>query len=451
MASRPSSKTRPPGLQTPSGAGAGAGMTGAGTPTQIKKIKLTQKGHGSLPSERKKLAAAQAQAAAQAAAAAAAGPASPAPNSTTYGSSGLLGKSLFGLGPGEGGAGVAALGAGAKDVKISLTKERLQEHREYHYAETTEEILEKYKDEPPSVEFHIHPTHYRFGNQDAIIPKNSPFIKNFLDLVKLEQIPPPAVEVFRELGVRFYESCIILQILDHRKPVVAPSRHGSASAGASTPAPAGTVTATTGAAAAAAAAPTPATATPANKDGKNNVSQQALEPSTSRVLLRPTPLTLWSDLTYYSENVGGRFTDALALALESEFLATTQPRLDLSVPATEPVDDTLLPFLPASLLPRHLTGEVDANGCLHAPNINTTTKRRRPLSEDLPHHQGTEFEEMMLVMDERPPPGTGQFVRLGFIEQWRRRRERERAQRLANNGQQQPNTPAPTTSWTMGR
>ncbi|KAK9235795.1 Spt20 family-domain-containing protein [Lipomyces kononenkoae] len=369
---------------------------------------------------------------------------------------------------------------------------------EYKFAETSEEILQKYKAFPPSIEFHMHPTHYRFGNQDAIIPKNSPLIKNFLELVDLGQIPPAAVEVFKEAGVQYYEGCIILQIYDHRgNAPAAPSTPSESSQGQMGPANVATSTAKDqspqksaaqgkgntatakaainvqtstskkpgakqGAAVAAdkklaaptsistagAMQPTPPTMTTATSTptaitaattatatntatSTTNPSHTAIEPKTYRTLLRPTPLTIWYDISSGLDGANDRLSDTWALELESKILATTVPRLDLSVPD----ESSYCPQIPPILQPYASVGTVpDKYGGLHAPNPPTNAKRKKPLHEDLPH-QGTEYEEMMLIMDERPPPGTGQFLRLGFVEQWRRKRERERLQRAstANN------------------
>lgn len=160
-----------------------------------------------------------------------------------------------------------------------------------------------------------------------------------------------------------------------------------------------------------------------------NYQKASSEPFIERIVLRPTPLSLWHDLTWLAERTGARYSDPLTLALESEILATTMPRLDLSIPEHAAMSAT---ELPASLQPplNPSLAVKDDFGSLHAPNPASMAKRKRPLHEDLPQ-QSTAYEEMMLIMDERPPTGTGQFVRLGFVEQWRRKRERERQQKLA--------------------
>ncbi|KAK9389063.1 Spt20 family-domain-containing protein [Lipomyces mesembrius] len=346
---------------------------------------------------------------------------------------------------------------------------------EYKFAETSEEILQKYKCFPPSIEFHMHPTHYRFGNQDAIIPKNSPLIKNFLEFVELEQIPPAAVEVFKEAGVQYYEGCIILQIYDHRGNAPAPPSTQSESSQSQISAANAATSATqdqgpqksaaqgklnTAAAKVAVNSQNTTNKKPTAKQGAMTAAekggagsipastgftqstmtvtatttttistpQASIEPKTYRTLLRPTPLTIWYDINAGLDGANNRFSDSWALELESKILATTVPRLDLSVP-----DELVFsPQIPPMLQQQpSLETMLDKYGLLHARNPPTNAKRKRPLHEDLPH-QGTEYEEMMLIMDERPPPGTGQFLRLGFVEQWRRKRERERLQRASS-------------------
>ncbi|KAK9462219.1 Spt20 family-domain-containing protein [Lipomyces oligophaga] len=298
-------------------------------------------------------------------------------------------------------------------------RQRLTEHK---FAESTEEILDKYKDSPPSMEFHIHPTHYRFGNQDAIIPKNSPLIKSFLDMMDLEQIPPAAVEIFRQSGIRYFEGCIIMQVYDHREQEVSELEPSGFSSDTKS-------------------------VVKSSTDSKNELPlvTTAKEPKIYRVLLRPTSLSMWYDLTMFAELLGSsRVSDNFCLALESELLKLTVPKLNLSVSGESKAhvhnpgnqfkhhinDDGLQLEIPA-LLKQSVDpsiGKRDNFDRLHAPNPASMAKRRRPLHEDL-HHQTSEYEEMMLIMDDSPESGSGQFLRLGFVEQWRRKREREQHQK----------------------
>lgn len=49
--------------------------------------------------------------------------------------------------------------------------------RIFDFSETAESLLKKFENDPPSLVLHIHPSHFRFGNQETVIPKNSPLMK----------------------------------------------------------------------------------------------------------------------------------------------------------------------------------------------------------------------------------------------------------------------------------
>lgn len=49
--------------------------------------------------------------------------------------------------------------------------------RVFYFSETPEALLKKFENDPPSLILHIHPTHFGFGNQETVIPKNSPLMK----------------------------------------------------------------------------------------------------------------------------------------------------------------------------------------------------------------------------------------------------------------------------------
>ncbi|KAF3927022.1 hypothetical protein ABW21_db0203375 [Orbilia brochopaga] len=80
---------------------------------------------------------------------------------------------------------------------------------------TTQYILDKYKDKPPSLTLHMHPTHFRFDQQDGTFNYNSA-MKSILEYIAQEIIPADAVEVFRDARLPFYEGRLIVHIHDHR-------------------------------------------------------------------------------------------------------------------------------------------------------------------------------------------------------------------------------------------
>ncbi|KAA8916431.1 hypothetical protein TRICI_001426 [Trichomonascus ciferrii] len=287
------------------------------------------------------------------------------------------------------------------------------QRKKYDFAETSESLLKKYANEPPSIELHIHHTHYRFGNQEGVLPKNSPLIKMFMQYVKDETIPPAATEVFRDSGIRFYEGCIILKIIDHRNAKNASPKKEENS-----------------------------TETPDEKKQEQEQTNASDANAVSyRTILRPTALSLWHDLLYTTDTSHGRFSDQLAMSMEAEILSVTVRNVDLSVPhpfATKPIETDSRRFEKQSMTKEETKHKL-------FDYRKSVSKKHRPLHEDMAHH-GTEYEEMMLIMDEmRAGPNaqnnatnnSGQFMRLSFIEQLRKKKERLRALQQQRQQQQQ--------------
>lgn len=269
--------------------------------------------------------------------------------------------------------------------------------RIYNFAETSKEILAKYEQHPPSLEFHIHENHYRFGNQDGIISKGSQLVKDFLEYVAREEIPHAIVEVLRDASIRFYEGCIILKVLDHRKSIQVTS-----------------VNPTT------------------------QKTETVSVPRSYRTLLKPTQLSLFYDLLYQTDSQLQRFSDQLGLSMESEILTITKRKLDLSVP----VNLYKTQFPPTPEYPKVTAhGEVVFN---HRNECEDPKSKAfnpfKELHEDLPH-QNSEYERFMLIMNDKNNSGnivdstgeSGQFSRLRFVEQWRIKKENMKQQSMSAN------------------
>ncbi|KAI4181077.1 MAG: hypothetical protein L6R41_006830 [Letrouitia leprolyta] len=77
-------------------------------------------------------------------------------------------------------------------------------------------ILKKYKNKPPSLILHLHPTHFRFDQQDGSFSYNSP-MKIMLEHLRSQTVPHDIVEELNAASVRFYEGCLIVQVQDHRR------------------------------------------------------------------------------------------------------------------------------------------------------------------------------------------------------------------------------------------
>ena len=80
---------------------------------------------------------------------------------------------------------------------------------------TDKYILKKYSGNPPSLVVHMHPTHFRFDQQDGMFPYKSP-MKLFLEHLRSRTIPHDMLEYFTQWGVPFYEGCLIIQVHDHK-------------------------------------------------------------------------------------------------------------------------------------------------------------------------------------------------------------------------------------------
>lgn len=300
------------------------------------------------------------------------------------------------------------------------------QRKEYNFSETADSILAKYANEPASLELHIHHTHFRFGNQEGVLPKNSPLIKMFFEFIAKQAIPPAATEVFRDSGIRFYEGCIIIKIIDHRNVPVSketqaqmrvatqPNQHPPQSPHTQTQ------------------TQTPQTPqTPSQSESKEEPKQE-VEPLSYRAIMQPTPMSLWHDLLYTTDTSHGRFSNQLALSMEAEILTLTVRNVDLRVDCPPAVPQEFVRKKPKT----GLTTQEAAK--LHNYR-QAGPKKLRGLHEDLSHH-GTEYEELMLIMDERQESGSssnGQFLRLSFVEQLRKKREIIRLASLQQQQQQQ--------------
>ena len=83
------------------------------------------------------------------------------------------------------------------------------------YVKTQPYILKKYRSKQPSLIIHLHPTHFRFDQQDGSFSYNSP-MKFILEHLKSQTVPHDMIEELQTAGVRFYEGCLIVQVQDHR-------------------------------------------------------------------------------------------------------------------------------------------------------------------------------------------------------------------------------------------
>ncbi|OKL56132.1 hypothetical protein UA08_08725 [Talaromyces atroroseus] len=79
------------------------------------------------------------------------------------------------------------------------------------FVKTTSYILRKYSKSPPSLILHLHPTHFRFDQQDGSFPYNSE-MKVIIEHIRSQTIPHDMLEELLRAGVKFYE----VKVVDHK-------------------------------------------------------------------------------------------------------------------------------------------------------------------------------------------------------------------------------------------
>jgi transcription factor SPT20 len=94
------------------------------------------------------------------------------------------------------------------------------------HVKTTSYILRKYSKCPPSLVVHLHPTHFRFEQQDGSFPYNSE-MKVVIEHIRAGTVPHDMMEELLRANVRFYEGCLIVKVVDH-KSVSAQARKSTA-------------------------------------------------------------------------------------------------------------------------------------------------------------------------------------------------------------------------------
>ncbi|PNS17279.1 hypothetical protein CAC42_6962 [Sphaceloma murrayae] len=83
------------------------------------------------------------------------------------------------------------------------------------YVRTTGYILKKFRGKKPSLIVHLHPTFFRFDQQEGTFSYKSE-MRTFIEHVSKETVPHEMVDEFLKAGVQFYDGCLIVEIHNHR-------------------------------------------------------------------------------------------------------------------------------------------------------------------------------------------------------------------------------------------
>lgn len=212
-------------------------------------------------------------------------------------------------------------------------------------------------------------------------------VKSFMKHLINEEIPPEMMELLKDLSIRFYDGCIIVQVHDHRT-----KKGESAKASADKTSSAGEN-------------PEKKTedsleAALAKETDQKPSPEPEVKPRKYRALLRPTPQSLYYDLLYHTDSALTKFTDHFALQMESELLTLTNRNLDLTVP--------LNPYLQNDYLkPEHefpkvvYDKEKKEEKLLHSHRKETPREIRKLHEEQLTLHKSSEYEELMLLLSSK--------------------------------------------------
>ncbi|KAI8055124.1 Spt20 family-domain-containing protein [Syncephalis plumigaleata] len=256
-------------------------------------------------------------------------------------------------------------------------------------------IVERYRDEPPSLVMHIYPTHFKFEHQDGVFLLTG-VMKNFLQYIKDRRLPPDLIDVFEEANCPFYEGCIIVEIRDHRSISYKKRRTRSDNdSDTSLDADESTVA-------------TPDEEGKSNSNSNSNSNDKTVVTrhprSTYRISLQPTEECLWSDICMLNEQMGMQWSQDTALELEARILLATAPPLCL-----EPNVDVMRV----------------SNAICYAQSRHRPLAKRKWNSSEMEEEAvaQAEHEKLMLLMDEKHNrPFQPTFGKINFMQDWRRKR-----------------------------
>ena len=83
------------------------------------------------------------------------------------------------------------------------------------YVRDSQYILRKHKGKPPSMTIHLHPSHFRFENQDGSFAYDSP-MRFVLKHLQRGTVPHEILEDLLSAKVQFYDGCLIVEVHNHR-------------------------------------------------------------------------------------------------------------------------------------------------------------------------------------------------------------------------------------------
>ncbi|CED85445.1 Transcription factor Spt20 [Phaffia rhodozyma] len=195
----------------------------------------------------------------------------------------------------------------------------------YNLARESRSILKRFRKASPSLSIELYPKHFRFKGQTGIFLYDSP-MKTFLESIRAQQIPHDLLPYLPSPQIPYYDGCLIVELIDHRPTAnVHPSVAAASSDATGSAKPPSDSSLKPEGQPATNVPPVPPPAPPLAYHGPGGKG-----PPPIRVVLHPTPASLWSDVCAMSEDVGqGSWDDWDVLQLEARIVAATAPPLYL--------------------------------------------------------------------------------------------------------------------------
>ncbi|KAL9056651.1 MAG: hypothetical protein Q9162_002822 [Coniocarpon cinnabarinum] len=98
-----------------------------------------------------------------------------------------------------------------KHLEVEQSSQKLKEP----YVKDAAYILRKFRGKPPSLILHLHPTYFRFDQQDGTFSYNSE-MRIIIENLKARTVPHDLIEELLQASVTFYDGCLIVEVHDHK-------------------------------------------------------------------------------------------------------------------------------------------------------------------------------------------------------------------------------------------
>ncbi|KAJ2798735.1 Transcription factor spt20, partial [Coemansia guatemalensis] len=184
------------------------------------------------------------------------------------------------------------------------------------------DLLERHKDEQPSLTLHLFDSHFRFEGQEGVFLYNGP-MRFFFDSLNEGKIPVDLVDVLTQVNCRYYDGCLIVEVHDHRRPAQEPRSKKRRVSGLLTWPSYSERTQE------AQALPEPGTTAINGVAADDSQGDKDAASTVYKKVMRPTPETFSLDLALACEHSRAQLSQEDTLAVEGLVLLAVEAPLDL--------------------------------------------------------------------------------------------------------------------------